>query len=352
MAPVLTESSMRWRDGARSKKFPKVWREETTMEQDGYPKYRRRNNGRVIEKNGFAYDNRFVVPYNPGLSRKYIAHINVEVTTGVRAVKYIYKYIYKGEDRAMVQVGDTLVPVTVDEIERFVDSRYICAQQAVWRLLAFHMHEAFPPIMRLGYHLPDEQTVILDADADLEQLLNDPVSGRSMLTAFFDFCAAHPDVTSDITYADAPKSLTYIKGSGARSKWKIRQKGGTLGRMYFSRPSQGERFYLRMLLHVVKSLKSYEDLKRFGREEPWATVKEACVARGLLADDNELLICMTEAATFQTGSQYRQLFRAIICNHHEGNALELFNTHLFRSPMTCAGSSSACGQAKHPQLKR
>jgi hypothetical protein len=97
--------------------------------------------------------------------------------------------------------------------------------------------------------------------------------------------------------------------------------------MYFARPSQSKRFYLRILLHVVKSPKSYEDLKRFGREEPWATFKEACLARGLLADDNEWHLCMTEAATFQTGSQYRQLFCSIICNHHEANALELFNTH-------------------------
>jgi hypothetical protein len=50
----------------------------------------------VVEKNQFVYDNRYVVPYNPGLSRKYNSHINVEVTTGVRAVKYIYKYIHKG----------------------------------------------------------------------------------------------------------------------------------------------------------------------------------------------------------------------------------------------------------------
>jgi hypothetical protein len=104
---------MCWKDGACSKRVPKEWREETTMEQDGYPKYRRKNDGRVVEKNRFVYDNRYVVPYNPGLSRKYNSHINVEVTTGVRAVKYIYKYIYKGEDRAMIMVGDAMVQAPV-----------------------------------------------------------------------------------------------------------------------------------------------------------------------------------------------------------------------------------------------
>jgi hypothetical protein len=76
---------------------------------------------------------------------------------------------------------------------------------------------------------------VFEADADLEQLLIDHTSGHTLLLAFFDFCAAHPAVTSDITYADAPKILTYSQGSGAaRSKWKIRQKGETLRRMYFA----------------------------------------------------------------------------------------------------------------------
>lgn len=110
-----TDASMCWEDGACSKRFPKEWREDTTMEQDGYPKYRRRN--------GFVYDNRYVVPYHPYLSRKYNSHINVELTTGVRAVKYIYRYTYKGKDRAMVMVGPALVAAPMDEIERYVDGR-------------------------------------------------------------------------------------------------------------------------------------------------------------------------------------------------------------------------------------
>jgi hypothetical protein len=32
-------------------------------------------------------------------------HINVEVCTSVAAVKYLYKYVYKGHDYAQVDVG-------------------------------------------------------------------------------------------------------------------------------------------------------------------------------------------------------------------------------------------------------
>jgi hypothetical protein len=46
-----------------------------------------------------------VVPYNPYLSVFFNCHINMEVRTSVAVVKYLYKYIYKGHDRAQVDVG-------------------------------------------------------------------------------------------------------------------------------------------------------------------------------------------------------------------------------------------------------
>ncbi len=47
-------------------------------------------------------DNRWVVPYNPALLKHFNCHINVEYCGSIRAIKYIYKYIYKGYDRAVV----------------------------------------------------------------------------------------------------------------------------------------------------------------------------------------------------------------------------------------------------------
>ena len=74
--------------GVCSKGFPKEFEEETTLPQDQYPVYRRRDNGICVEKNGMVLDNRWVVPYNPYLLKKYKAHINVHVCTSIRAVKY------------------------------------------------------------------------------------------------------------------------------------------------------------------------------------------------------------------------------------------------------------------------
>ena len=50
-------------------------------------------------------DNSWVVPYNPFLLLKYNAHINVELCSTVKSVKYLYKYICKGYDCANIQIN-------------------------------------------------------------------------------------------------------------------------------------------------------------------------------------------------------------------------------------------------------
>jgi len=52
----------------------------------------------------FVFDNRWVIPYNPYLTMRYQCHINVEVCRSITVVKYLYKYVYKGHDRALAVV--------------------------------------------------------------------------------------------------------------------------------------------------------------------------------------------------------------------------------------------------------
>ena len=87
-----------------SKNFPHPFSTTTRSDNSGYPKYRRRDDGKEATKNGCRLDNRWVVPHNVYLCTKYNAHINVEVCTTVSAVKYLYKYVYKGHDRASVSM--------------------------------------------------------------------------------------------------------------------------------------------------------------------------------------------------------------------------------------------------------
>ena len=48
-------------DGKCTKQFPKEFVEKTFAAADGYPHYRRRNDGKFVEKNGVQLDN--MIPY-------------------------------------------------------------------------------------------------------------------------------------------------------------------------------------------------------------------------------------------------------------------------------------------------
>jgi len=47
----------------------------------------------------------FIVPYNPFLLLYFRAHINVDIYSNVRSMKYIYKYVYKGHDCCNIKIA-------------------------------------------------------------------------------------------------------------------------------------------------------------------------------------------------------------------------------------------------------
>ncbi|GJW21534.1 DNA helicase PIF1, ATP-dependent [Tanacetum coccineum] len=95
-------------EGKCSKHYPKVFLAETVIDEDGYPIYRRRDNKVTAIKGKFTYDNKHVVPYNRYLLLKYHAHINVEWCNQSKAIKYLFKYLNKGPDRATIVIQENV----------------------------------------------------------------------------------------------------------------------------------------------------------------------------------------------------------------------------------------------------
>ncbi|CAF1094791.1 unnamed protein product [Brachionus calyciflorus] len=85
-----------------SKRFPKNFSETTIIRDNNYPIYKRPNNGRIVMVNGVALDNRYVVEYPPEALRKYCCHINIQVVGFLASLKYVLKYVCKGNDRVNV----------------------------------------------------------------------------------------------------------------------------------------------------------------------------------------------------------------------------------------------------------
>jgi hypothetical protein len=118
--------------------------------------------GRTILVHGIELDNCWVVPHNVYLSTKYDMHINVEVCNTICAVKYLFKYVYKGHDRAAVEISrqsDNAIEgnvVKANEIKKYFDCHYVFSSEAAWHIFKFDMHEWFPIVECLQYHLPNQ----------------------------------------------------------------------------------------------------------------------------------------------------------------------------------------------------
>ncbi len=80
----------------------------------------------------------------------------------------------------------------------------------------------------------------------------------------------------------------------------MRKRGFAIGRMYYAHSTLGECYYLRMLLNCVKGATSYEHLRIMdGKEHD--TFKDACIAMGLLVDDNEWDQTLEEVGVWALG---------------------------------------------------
>ena len=91
-----------------SKKFPKQFKNETTIEESGFVNYKRRNTTFYVQKENIKLDNRFVVPYNINLCLKFRAQINVEICSQSMLIKYLFKYLTKGPDRIRAVIEDNI----------------------------------------------------------------------------------------------------------------------------------------------------------------------------------------------------------------------------------------------------
>jgi hypothetical protein len=60
--------------------------------------------------------------------------------------------------------------VKVDEIKKYLDCCYVFASEVAWRIFKFDMHERFPTVEHLQYHLPNQQMVLFDNDDDVQEV--------------------------------------------------------------------------------------------------------------------------------------------------------------------------------------
>ncbi|KAL9411119.1 hypothetical protein AB3S75_044830 [Citrus x aurantiifolia] len=305
-----------------TKHFPKKFNDQTTVDTNGFPVYKRRNTGIHVEKKGVFLDNRYVVPYHRSLIVKFDAHINVEICNYSRSVKYLFKYVHKGSDRTTATMASIDTTQEMDEIKTYLDCRYISATEACWRIFQFDIHYRKPTVERLPFHLPREHTVIFEESKCLQNVRT--IRGKEK-TKFTEWLEANKnyDDARELTYSDFPTCWVW---NSKDKTWTRRKNGLAIGRIYFAHPSSGERFYMRMLLNFVKGSTSFESIRTVNGVT-YPTFKAACYALGLLDDDKEWIDCLTEAAIWATGNELRHLFVTILIHCPVSDASQLWKSN-------------------------
>nr|XP_047146321.1 uncharacterized protein LOC100213143 [Hydra vulgaris] len=316
---ILNPNSPCMNDGVCSKKHPNDFNANTVAVHNGYPRYRRRDNGLVINIKGNNVDNSWVVPYNRWLSKKYQAHINVEACMSVKAVKYLYKYIYKGHDCANVLINEQ---VNHDEINTFLDCRYVSAPEALWRIFEYPISHMSHSIIRLKVHLPENQIVYF-REGEEKVALDRAAQRDTHITAWFKLKSEN-EGANRYSYVDIPYHFVF---DDKHCKWKVRQRGGNkvIVRMYKVSPT-GELFFLSLLLLQAKGATSWEDLRTVNGIVI-ETLREACVFNGLLQDDTEWQNTLSEAVLTRMPKQIRQLFLIILTFCEPDDPLHLWNSY-------------------------
>ncbi|XP_061355352.1 uncharacterized protein LOC133299871, partial [Gastrolobium bilobum] len=261
-----------------------------------------RNDGRVVNKNGVELDNRYVVPYNAHLLLKYQAHINVEYTCQRSAIKYLFKYIHKGNDRVATAINHS-----DDEIKMFYDCRYISACEAAWRIFGFDIHSRYPPVQILSFHLPNEKNIIFSDNDSLYDVKTRAESRLSIFEFWMDANKKYPE-GRHLTYGEYPTEFVFKEKT---HEWNPRKKGFSIGRINRFSANNGEDSYLRTLLNFQRGCTSYEDLRTINGVV-FPTFKDACYSLGLLDDDNEYIDAIKEASSWGSAAYLRCMFALLL----------------------------------------
>ncbi|XP_015115936.1 uncharacterized protein LOC107040377 [Diachasma alloeum] len=293
-----------------SKKFPKKFTPDTKIETDGFPVYKRPDNRskcytytRKLNNKLILVDNSMVVPYNPYLLGKYGCHINVEYCGSVMAIKYLYKYINKPHDRVKVQIESR----GINEIDDYIDSRYVSSMEAAWRLLELPTRLMSHSVTRLPVHLPGHQYIRFE-EGHKETAMNSNQS-ITKLTAFFDLNSTE-ELAREYTYLQIPKHFTWNQKNHC---WQKRKRGTdkTITRMYSVSPKDVERFFLKILLLHRKGATSFEALRTAG-DKICSTFHEAAYELGFINNPKHIEEMMEECCATMMPKPLRKFFAYLL----------------------------------------
>ncbi|KAL5548831.1 hypothetical protein UlMin_004062 [Ulmus minor] len=110
-----------------------------------------------------------------------------------------------------------------------------------------------------------------------------------------------------------------------------RKKGHVIGRIVTTNPSEGERYYLRLLLNYIRGATCFKDL-RIVNNVLTSSFREYALLRGLLKSDNNLTTYLEKAFLYEMPYALRRLFVTILAFSEPNDPKKLWEK--FHIPMS------------------
>ncbi|KAK0415561.1 hypothetical protein QR680_012002 [Steinernema hermaphroditum] len=371
------------------KRFPKDFTNFSRFIEDDYAVLKRPNNGECSSLNHEA-TNAYVVAYNKHLLKRYEAHINVEIISNFHVLKYLYKYLYKGFNRALIEtmersaldngtphgsvgtmastehilypkgitlpegvlekrnrdaaklLGQTIGrthddnqrPILVyNEVHLIEDMRALTSCEAAWEVSSYDMHVASHTVCTGYVHMPDREPLRVEREREEEVFQRIQQGGEdqipSMLKAWFKINRHPPnnDVKTLLERLTFNEMFRFFRYKDKRWIKKLHENEDTIvTRVKNVHPRFKEMFAIRLLAMNKKFVKSFEE-PRTHNGIVYETFVDAARMQGLMTDEVEWRNAIEEAGTMELPVNIRRLFASILIFSVPANPRQLWEDY-------------------------
>ena len=184
--------------------------------------------------------------------------------------------------------------INKNEVRSFIETRYVSLVEVCYRILSKQLQCKSLSIKRLAVHLSQQQSIMIH-DIDDDVAVKAALNRISTLSDYFDL---NKEGISARQYTYAEVSAHYI--------FKLYFLN-CIGRMHFVSTSYVKLFQLRLLLLNCRATKSFDELKNLNGVQ-YMTFPKACLALGVIDDDEEWSRAMQEAVSCMMPGTMRVLF--------------------------------------------
>ena len=98
---------------------------------------------------------------------RYTMHINVEYCGSIKAINYLYKYIFKGNDKGYMKVRE--IKEEKNEILVHKYGRVMSSHEAHWIISGNKSHSITPSVTRMPYFIKELKQVKFDPKKEIDK---------------------------------------------------------------------------------------------------------------------------------------------------------------------------------------